>query len=344
MGLTMGQHGLCDWEQRQQQLQQQKTFLPRLDSLIPWSDFRPILEQVYAQQRKSNAGRKPTDVILKFKMLILQRLYNIGDNELEYQVHDRLSFMKFLHLGLEDKVPDATTIALFREQLTQLGLIEALYAQFESYLVEQGYQAKGGQIIDASFVPVPKQHNKRSENEQIKAGQVSEDWSTAKKQQKDVDACWTKKNDESYFGYKNHVNIDATYGFIRAYAVTNAAVHDSQMLGAVLDAENEGDTVWADSAYRSEDTEWALGKMGFHSQIHERGYRNHPLMKEQKSLNREKSRIRARVEHVFGRWVNEMGGKLLRGVGQIRIAAKVGLFNLSYNLKRYVYLQTVGIV
>jgi len=140
------------------------------------------------------------------------------------------------------------------------------------------------------------------------------------------------------------VNIDATYGFIRAYAVTDAAVHDSQMLGAVLDVENEGDEVWADSAYRSEDTEWALGKMGFDSQIHERAYRNHPLTEDQKSLNREKSRIRARVEHVFGRWVNEMGGKLLRGVGQVRIAAKVGLINLSYNLKRYVYLQSVGIV
>ncbi|WP_218080286.1 transposase [Anthocerotibacter panamensis] len=158
------------------------------------------------------------------------------------------------------------------------------------------------------------------------------------------DARWTKKNDESHFGYKNHVNIDAEYGFIRVYAVTDAAVHDSQMLGAILDAENEGDSVWADSAYRSADTEWALAKMGFHSKIHERGYRNRELTEAQKSENREKSRIRARVEHVFGRFVNEMGGKLLRGVGQIRIAAKVGLLNLSYNLKRYVYLKTAGIV
>ncbi len=184
----MGQQGFWDWEQRHQQLQQRKSFLVRLDTLIPWSDFRPILEQVYAQDRKSNAGRKPIDVILKFKMLILQRLYNISDAELEYQVHDRLSFMKFLHLGLEDQIPDATTIGLFREQLTQLGLIEALYLRFESYLVEEGYQAKSGQIVDASFIPVPKQHNKRLENEQIKAGQVPEGWSESKKEQKDVDA------------------------------------------------------------------------------------------------------------------------------------------------------------
>jgi transposase, IS5 family len=340
----MGQQGLWDWEKRHQQLVEQKSFLTQLDELIPWSEFRPLLEQVYQQPKKSNAGRKPTDIILKFKMLILQRLYNISDAELEYQVYDRLSFMKFLKLGIEDKIPDATTISLFRNELTELHLVEQLYEKFESYLVGQGYQAKGGQIIDASFVPVPRQHNKKSENEQIKAGQTPEDWSTPKKEQKDVDARWTKKNNVSHFGYKNHVSIDATYGFIRRYAVTNAAVHDSQMLAEVLDAENEGDQIWADSAYRSEDTEWVLEKMCFDSEIHERSYRNRPLTDEQKDKNREKSRIRARVEHVFGHWVNSMGGKLLRGVGQIRIAAKVGLINLAYNFRRYLYLQTAGIV
>jgi len=312
--------------------------------LMPWSEFRPILNQVYEQPRKSNAGRKPIDVILMFKLLILQRLYNISDADLVYQVHDRLSFMKFLHLGLEDNVPDATTIALFREELTQLNLIDLLFEQFASYLGHRGYQAKGGQSVDASFVPVPKPHHKKAENEQIKAGQVPEAWAEATKEQKEVDARWTKKNQVSHFGYKNHVSIDAEHGLVRQYAVTNAAVDDAQVFAQVLDVENEGEQVWADSTYGSENTEWVLPKMGFKSEIQERGYGNQPLTEEQKSNNKEKSRVRARVAHVFGHWVNSMGGKLLRGMGQVRIAAKVGLFNLTYNLRGYVYVQRPGVV
>jgi len=340
----MGQQGMWDWEQRHQKLEEQKSFLIQLDGLIPWEEFRPLLQKVHERPRKNNAGRKPIDVILKFKMLLLQRLYNIADAELEYQVNDRLSFMKFLKLGLEDTVPDATTIWQLREDLTKLKIIDELYEKLDSYLVKHGYQAKGGQIIDASFVPVPKQHNTREENAQIKSGEEIKEWSGDKARQKDVDARWTKKNDVSHFGYKNHVSMDAKYGFIRCYAVTDASAHDSQALGEVLDIENEGDEVWADSAYQSADTEWALAKMGFKSEIHERAYRNRPLTDEQKVRNRERSKIRARVEHVFGHWVNEMGGKLMRGVSKVRIEAKVGLFNLAYNLKRYVYLKTAGVL
>lgn len=340
----MGQQGMWDWEQRHQKLEEQKNFLVQLDLLIPWEEFRPLLQKVHERPRKNNAGRKPIDVVLKFKMLILQRLYNIADAELEYQVNDRLSFMKFLKLGLEDVVPDATTIWQFREDLTKLNIIDELYEKFDSYLVKHGYQAKGGQIIDASFVPVPKQHNTREENTQIKAGEEIKEWSDEKARQKDVDARWTKKNDVSHFGYKNHVSIDAQHGFIRCYKVTDASVHDSQVLGEVLDIENEGDEVWADSAYQSADTEWVLAKMGFKSEIHERAYRNRPLTDEQKARNRERSKIRARVEHVFGHWVNEMGGKLMRGISKVRIEAKVGLFNLAYNLKRYIYLKTAKVV
>jgi len=112
---------------------------------------------------------------------------------------------------------------------------------------------------------------------------------------------------------------------------------------AQIEKNNEGEQVWADSAYRREDTEWVLPKMGFKSEIHERGYGNQPLTEEQKSNNKEKSRVRARVAHVFGHWVNSMGGKLLRGMGQVRIAAKVGLFNLTY-LRGYVYVQRTGVV
>jgi IS5 family transposase len=292
--------------------------------------------------RKSKAGRQPFDVVLIFKALILQKLYNISDEELEYQINDRLSFMQFLGLSLADAVPDATTVWLFRQQLTDAGLVEELFELFESYLQGHGYQAKGGQILDATIVPVPKQHISKEDKEQLAQGEIPQDWqdNPHRLAHRDTDASWTKKNNVSHFGYKDHISVDVEYGFVRVYSVTDAAVHDSQALPDILDVDNEGDGVWADSAYRSAVIEWLLALLNWCSKIHEKGYRNHPLTEQQKENNREKSKIRAKVEHVFGVWVNEMGGKLIRSIGLERAKANVGLRNLAYNLKRFVYLET----
>jgi IS5 family transposase len=338
----MSQPGFWDWEERQSKLNQKKDLLVRLNEIIPWETFRPTLEQVHDKPRKSNAGRKAIDVVVMFKLLVLQQLYNISDEELEYQVSDRLSFMQFMGFGLADEVPDATTVWLFRKQLTEQGLIESLFEQFDSYLIEQGYAAKGGQIVDATLIPVPKQHNSDQENEQLKQGKIPQDWQDKPHRlaQKDSDARWTKKADKSYFGYKDHIGIDAEYGLIRRYAVTDASVHDSQVLGQLLDEDNQSDEIWADSAYRSAVIEETLELMGFESQIHERAYRNHPLTQEQKQTNRDKSKTRARVEHVFGRWTMQMGGKVIRSIGLVRAKASLGLKNLTYNLVRYTFLQT----
>ena len=153
--------------------------------------------------------------------------------------------------------------------------------------------------------------------------------------QKDTDAPWTKNNGQSYFGYKNHISIDVEYGFIRRYQVTDASVHDSQVLGALLDEQNQGEEVWADSAYGSESIEWILQILQFLSHIHERAYRNHPLTAKHKEDNRERSQVRAKVEHVFGHWVNEMGGKLMGSIGKQSVKATIGVKNLVYNFKRY---------
>ena len=153
----MGQLGFWDREKRQQKLDEKKALLQRLNEVIPWQEFRPLIERVNQRDTTSRAGRKPTDVILMFKLLVLQHLFNLSDDELEYQAHDRLSFMKFLGLGIEDRIPDAKTVWLFRQQLTEQGSIKELFEQFDSYLRQQGYEAKQGQIVDASLVPVPKQ-------------------------------------------------------------------------------------------------------------------------------------------------------------------------------------------
>ena len=338
----MGQKGFWDVEDRQQKLEQKKSLLNQLNQLVPWESFRPILMQIHDKPRKSQAGRPPTDVLLLFKMLVLQKLYNISDEELEYQVNDRLSFMQFLGLGLEDTVPDATTVWLFREQLQQHGLVEELFEQFGAYLQGAGYAAKDGQIVDATLIPVPKQRNTREENQTLKQGEVPSQWQEKphKLAQKDVDARWTKKQGTSHYGYKNHVSSDVGFKFIRRYAVTDASVHDSQVLGELLDADNLGDGLWADSAYRSGLIVDVLMLMGFEPQINERAYRNRPLTKEQKAANRERSKTRAKVEHIFGDFVTSMGGKMVRSIGLARAQTQLGLKNLVYNLKRFVSLES----
>jgi transposase, IS5 family len=129
----MSQRGFWDEEARQEKLAKKNTLLPRLAEMVPWESFRETLEQAHPQKPKSKVGRKRIDAVLMFKLLVLQKLYNISDDELEYQVNDRLSFMRFLGLGIEDMVPDRTTVWLFREELTKRGLVEELFDQLEGY-------------------------------------------------------------------------------------------------------------------------------------------------------------------------------------------------------------------
>lgn len=342
----MGQTSFWDVEDRQKKLSDKNNSLLKINELISWELFRPILEESRKVDRKNNADRKPIDIILLFKMLILQQLYNISDEELKYQVNDRISFMQFLGLGIEDKVPDATSVWLFREALKKQNLIEGLFEEFGDYLNQNGYSAKEGQILDATLVPVPKQHNTKEENTKIREGEEPEGWKDKphKCSQKDQNARWTKKNDISYFGYKNHINVDVAYKLIRIYKITDASVHDSTVLGDLLDGENESDELWADSAYRSIEVEAILSDMGLESKIHERAYRNRPLSEDQKEDNREKSQTRARVKHIFGAMVNDMGGKLIRGIGIERAQVCLGLKNLAYNIKRFVFLESSSAV
>jgi transposase, IS5 family len=340
----MGQMGFFDVANRYAGLDAKADPLAKLDGVVAWEAFRPRLEEIWRRspaERKSKAGRKPWDVVVIFKAIVLCELYNLSDEQLEYQVRDRLSFMRFLGLGLEDRVPDATTLWLYCEQLAQVGAVEELFAAFDGHLKAQGWLAMGGQMIDASIVPVPRQRNGRDENATIKAGGTPEGWDErpAKKRQKDTDARWTKKHGKSHYGYKNHVNVDRRHKLVRRYQVTDAAVHDSQVVDGVIDDDNTASDVWADSAYRSAEMEAKLAAKGLKSRIHRKAHRNRPLSAREKQGNQTRSRIRARVEHVFGAQSNDMGGTLVRSIGILRAKARIGLKNLAYNMRRVGQLE-----
>ena len=331
----MMQTGLLDWQLRFKQLDNGGDPLPKIQKVVNWQQFHSLLEAVRDKEHKSNAGRKPFDPVLMLKVLILQSLYNLSDEQTEFQIRDRLSFMRFLGLSLGDTVPDAKTIWLFREQLTEAGVIEKAFQQFEAYLCEQGFTARKGQIVDASIVAVPKQRNNREENKQIKQGEIPEDWSEQKKRQKDTDARWTKKNGQNYYGYKNHIDVDVKHKLIRSYEVTSASVHDSQVFEGLLDEDNSSRDVWADSAYRSEEKLRELKQRKYREHLQRKGCRHKKLTEREAQGNRTRSRIRSRVEHVFGVQAKRAGSLIVRAIGLVRVKAKVGLRNLAYNLDRY---------
>src|SRR5674476_332045 len=343
----MGQFGFFDAGKRLAVISAKGDPLEMIDRVVPFESFRAEIEAATltpASEKKSNAGRKPIDVIVMFRMLVLQSLYNLSDEQIEYQVRDRLSFTRFLRLGIEDSIPDGTTLWLFRETLAKAGLIEKLFERFGQHLEAKGYAARGGQMVDATIVPVPKQRNSRDENEEVKAGKTPRAGKKdpSKNRQKDKDARWTKKHGKSFYGYKNHVNADAKHKLIRQYDVTDASVHDSQKFDGLLNKTNTSADVYADSAYRSAETEAKLKVRGLRSQIQQRASRNHPLSKAQENANRKKSKIRARVEHVFGAQQTSPGGRIIRTIGIARAKAKIGLQNLAYNIRRLVTLERMA--
>lgn len=327
-------NGFFDIQFRLDDLTKNGDPLVQLTERVNWDLFRPELEKIREKERKSSAGRKAFDVVLMFKILVLQSLYNLSDDAVEYQVRDRLSFMRFLGLSIGDRVPDAKTIWLYREQLGEAKLVKRLFKKFDRYLREQGFKARKGQIVDASIVSVPIQRNSREENKQIKDGTIPENWNEAKSRQKDVHARWSARPKQHKFGYKNHISIDALHKLIRDYAVTDAAVHDSRVFGELLDDANSSRDVWADSAYRSEENRSELEQQRYREHLQRKGCHHKKLTDWEKQGNRTRSRIRCRIEHVFGIQTQMAGTLLMRTIGKARAEVKIGLRNLAYNMHR----------
>jgi IS5 family transposase len=212
------------------------------------------------QSDGAKGGRPPFDLVFMFKVLILQASHSLSDERTEFLIKDRLSFMRFLGLGLSNSVPDANTIWTFREALTRAQIdgqpaIQVLFSAYKAALRKAGYLAMGGQIVDATVVAAPKQRNTEAEKAELKAGRVPDAWKAkpAKLAQKDRNARWTIKWSKAKpaedgskrvdiavpsFGYKNHIGIDRRHGLIRTWIATDAARHDGAQLPSLLSKAN----------------------------------------------------------------------------------------------------------
>jgi len=317
--------------------------LEKINETIDWEIFRYSIRKRVRKENYDKGGRPPHDEILMFKITLLQDWNNISDDKTEYMINDRLSFQRFLGMELGEKSPDAKTIWLFKEQLGKEGLRE-LFELFNQNLYAMGVVKREGSLVDATFVDVPKQRNSRDENKTIKSGEIPEDWQTPgnvnKLAQKDTDARWAKKGNETHYGYKDHVKVDEKSKVIVDFSVTSANIHDVNEFEGIIDANDK--EAWLDSAYASEDHVARIMERYPDIILHicEKGYRNAPLTDEQKESNREKARIRARVEHVFGYMARFMGGITIRTIGIDRAEREICGMNLAYNIKRAVFLLT----
>ena len=275
-----------------------------------------------------------------FKVLVLQRYHSLSDEATEAQIADGFSFLEFLGLRPGDSVPDQNTIWDFREALEKDGRggSQRLFARFEQALNKKGLIGCEGSIVDASFVDAPRQRNTRTENKSIKEGKRPDGFeqNTAKGRQKDCQARWAVKNKETHYGYKNHAKVDTKSKLIIGFATTSANVHDSQVFTQLVDENDEA--IFADSAYLSDANEaYILNKCNAQDFVILKAYRNKPLCDEDKHTNKLRSRIRVRVEHVFGR-IKQMGMDRLNTIGAKKAQQHNAMSNLVYNMDRYAFL------
>jgi transposase, IS5 family len=353
-----GQPGFLDSDERLAWLSAAGDPLERLAAVVDFELFRGELERSLRRSDRSKGGRPPYDAVLMFKVLVLQTLYTLSDDQTEYQLRDRLSFMRFIGLALHEPVPDAKTIWLYREQLVRAGALKRLFARFDRVLREKGYLAMGGQIVDATIIEARRPRLTEAEKETIKGGGVPAEWKPARRAQIDRDGRWTLKRGKKRqgpvagggqkramlselvipaFGYKNHVGIDRTHGFVRRFTVTHAAAPDGRELGRLLDGDNLASSVWADTAYRSEANLQLLDRRGLVPEFQRRKPRGKPMPAHIRRGNTTRARVRARVEHVFAAEKRRLH-LVIRTIGQARATAKITLANLAYNFTRLAWL------
>jgi len=216
------------WTLRGLSAKQKKSRLLQISDLIEWAPFRRILEEMY-DNKSERGGRPNCDVIMMFKILILQQWYGLSDLEVERQMADRISFMAFL--GFPDSFPDSGTIWLFKNRMAETGKEEMVWAELQRQLDAMGLQVRRGTVQDATFIEADPGSSKKPRGEDAKT-------------RRSRDGTWAKKGNEIHFGYKLHQKTDIDYCLIREIETTTASLHDSQ-----VDLSTEGEVVLRDRGY-----------------------------------------------------------------------------------------------
>ena len=303
--------------------------------------LKPFTESSCPRSKYSrkNAGRPSYDPIIFFKIFILQILFNLSDAMVHKYILDRQSFLAFLDIDVT-LVPSSKTIWKYRELFIKAGVFELINILTMQHIAQLDEVKNSDSIaIDSSFTNVPIQRNTRDENKVIKDGNGDQLWNDqpAKKRQKDIDSRWTQKGGHRYYGYKLHIAICCLTKLITSMLTTAACVHDSQVIAPLVREEDHGKSLYADSAYSGKKQIDEIKQLNLKPAVCEKGKRNTPLTDEQKKNNREKSKTRARVEHVFAQ-IAHWDGDILRTIGEKRADSYHHMLVWCYNIKRLMFL------
>ena len=280
--------------------------LARVDSLIDWEAFRPIITPMY-HNKTPRGGRPNVDPVAMVKLLVLQQWYGLSDPELERQVDDRLSFQRFL--GFPEKAPDYSTVWQFRERLAESGRDRLIWAELQRQLDEKGLKVRRGVVQDATFITSDPGHAKKDKPRGEEA-----------RTRRSRDGSWAKKGSKSYYGYKLHTKVDVDHGLIRELETTPANVHDSR-----VDLSREGEVVYRDKGY------FGVEPRGYDATMR-RGVRGHPLGIRDKLRNGRINRVRAPGERPFAVLKRVFGAGHVLVTTVPRVHVKMIFAYLCFNL------------
>ena len=293
-------------------------FFAKCDKFIPWEQLAEPLRDMY-KNNSSNGGASNWPVVMMIKCMMLQKWFNLSDPMLEEMLLDRLSFRRFIGLGIEEKTPDETTFVVFRKRLRKHGHSATLFNKTVDILKQKGLILEEGTCVDATIIETSR-------------GRKREDGSNTR----DKTASYTKKNNRTYHGFKAHIATD-TNGIIKDYRFDTAKVHDSQHIDDLT--ADEDHSVFADSAYMSNKRKKDLEAKGVFCGIIQRRVRGQKeLTAEQKWHNRLVAGFRAVVEHPFA-WMKNTGYRRARYRGLSRNGVDFALHAVAYNFKRSFSLQ-----
>ncbi|CAN7549395.1 IS5 family transposase [Duganella sp. LjRoot269] len=339
----MIKHSLFADQEREAKLNELGDTLRVLEQHVDFAALAAAVDAAAPRPSRERGGRPPFPTELMVRVLLIQQLFNLSDEQMEFQLLDRLSFQRFVGLRHSSKIPDRTTIWTFKERLIQAGASESIFDAVNRQLSMHGYMARGGQMIDASIVQTPRQSINKEEKAIVTEGAMPADWKPAKRRQKDIDARWTKKHGKSYFGYKLSANADKRYKLIRRIKISTASEHDTLHFEAVIDPGNTSRDIYADKGYVDGEREARLKGQGWRMHIQRKGSKDRPLSEAQERRNKRIAKPRARVEHVFA-GLAQLGGKVLRSIGLARATLHLNWKAAAYNLQRFSYLKEAKIV
>lgn len=324
--------------QRKAKLEGYVQTLAAIDVLVDFAAMAAAVDVACPRADRKKGGRPPYPTEALVRMVFLQGLYNLSDEQCEHQVLDRLSFQRFCRLDGALNIPDARTLWSFRQRLAQGGLGgRAIFETLSQQLQQHGFIPRGGQIVDASIVAAPITQASTAEREALNKGETPEGWSKKRMAHTDGDARWTKKHGKSYYGYKLHANADARYKLIRTIKVTAANADDGQQLPDVLQATNTRDRLLADRGYDSQANRQVLAQHGLVDGIARRARPEQTAKTRLKQRNHTINRTRSRVEHVFA-GLRQQGGKCVRAMTLARNALAITLQCAAYNARRLAWL------